>query len=389
MKWPSVRLDAVGNIVTGSTPPTADRSYYGHEVMFVSPADLGATKYIRRSAKMLSAKGFARCRRIPSGSTLFVCIGSTIGKIGLAGEDLATNQQINSIVPNGRVDSEFLYYAAATLSSQVQNQAGEQAVPIVSKSRFAEFEIPLPALAEQRKIATALRDADDLVASLECLITKKQAIKQGMMQELLTGRTRLPGFTRNWVSGTFEDLASPVKERTLPALVSPDTPLVELEQIEAATGRLLARSTVTTATSLKTRFSVGDVLFGKLRAYLRKFWIADTSGLCTTEIWAFRSKPGVSGEFVRFVVETDGFIEVASGAYGTHMPRSDWRTVRRYELLIPEPEEQKAIASVLMDADREIELLRARLAKGRDIKQGMMQELLTGRARLPVSETVA
>ena len=71
------------------------------------------------------------------------------------------------------------------------------------------------------------------------------------------------------------------------------------------------------------------------------------------------------------------------------MPRSDWGTVRRYELLIPEPEEQTAIASVLMDADREIELLRARLAKIRDIKQGMMQELLSGRTRLPVQEAVA
>jgi type I restriction enzyme S subunit len=259
----------------------------------------------------------------------------------------------------------------------------------ITNGSLNSFVVRLPGQREQRAITARLQDIDLLIASLEHSITKKQAIKQGMMQELLTGRTRLPGFTRNWVSGTFEDLASPVKERILPALVSPDTPLVELEQIEPATGRLLARSTVTTATSLKTRFSVGDVLFGKLRAYLRKFWIADTSGLCTTEIWAFRSKPAVSGEFVRFVVETDGFIEVASGAYGTHMPRSDWQTVRRYELLIPELEEQKAIASVLMDADCEIELLRARLAKARDIKQGMMQELLTGRTRLPIQEAVA
>jgi len=325
---------------------------------------------------------------------LFISVAGTLGIVGripaeLDGANLTENaDRITAI----SCDINYLMYSL--LSEPIQREIDAirtvGAQPKLALGRIKQFEIRMPKDREmQRRVSTALREVDELIYSIDRLITKKQAIKQGMMQELLTGRTRLPGFTRNWVSGTFEDLASPVKERILPALVSPDTPLVELEQIEPATGRLLARSTVTTATSLKTRFSVGDVLFGKLRAYLRKFWIADTSGLCTTEIWAFRSKPAVSGEFVRFVVETDGFIEVASGAYGTHMPRSDWQTVRRYELLIPELEEQKAIASVLMDADCEIELLRARLAKARDIKQGMMQELLTGRTRLPIQEAVA
>jgi type I restriction enzyme S subunit len=326
---------------------------------------------------------------VPAGSVLIAKRGGAIAlnRVRLTTEPSFMDTNVMALTPGDEIDCEFLYYWLGYRG--LWDIADVTSVPQINNKHIKPLEIVLPTLVEQRRIASVLDHIDGLISSLERLITKKQAIKQGMMQELLTGRTRLPGFTRNWVPGTFEDLASPVKERTLPAQVSPDTPLVELEQIEPATGRLLARSTVTTATSFKTRFSVGDVLFGKLRAYLRKFWIADTSGLCTTEIWAFRPKPGVSGEFVRFVVETDGFIEVASGAYGTHMPRSDWGTVRRYELLIPEPEEQKAIASVLMDADREIELLRARLTKAHDIKQGMMQELLTGRTRLPVQETVA
>ncbi len=325
---------------------------------------------------------------------VFISVAGTLGIVGrvpeqLSGANLTENaDRITSI----KCDVDYLMYSL--LNEPIQREIDAirtvGAQPKLALGRIKQFQIAVPrAREEQRRIAGALRDCDEYIAAVVRLITKKQAIKQGMMQELLTGRTRLPGFTRNWVPGTFEELASPVKDRTLPAQVSPDTPLVELDQIESATGRLLARSTVTSATSLKTRFNVGDVLFGKLRAYLRKFWIADTSGLCTTEIWAFRSKPGVSGEFVRFIVETDGFIEAASGAYGTHMPRSDWGTVRRYELLIPEPEEQTAIASVLMDADREVQLLRARLAKARDVKQGMMQELLTGRTRLPAQEAVA
>ena len=107
---------------------------------------------------------------------------------------------------SGSVDPEFLFYATSTLSAIVREQAGEQAVPLVNKSQFSEFEIPMPPLVEQKEIATALADADDLIATLERLIAKKQAIKQGMMQQLLTGRTRLPGFTGEWTDSRLGDV---------------------------------------------------------------------------------------------------------------------------------------------------------------------------------------
>ncbi|CBG70022.1 putative type I restriction enzyme fragment [Streptomyces scabiei 87.22] len=218
---------------------------------------------------------------------------------------------------------------------------------------------------------------------------KKRVIKHGMMQELLTGKTRLPGFTEPWSAGIFEQLAVPSRERAMPRDVPPTTPLVELEQVESGSGRLVGKSQAADAISLKAVFRPGDVLFGKLRAYLRKFWFADVAGLCTTEIWVLRARPGVDSRFVRSIVETERFIEAASGAYGTHMPRSDWGTVRSLSVDIPPHDEQRAIASVLADIDREISILHARLAKARDVKQGMMQQLLTGRTRLPVQESAA
>jgi type I restriction enzyme S subunit len=379
MKWPSVRLDAVGNIVTGSTPPTADRSYYGHEVMFVSPADLGATKYIRRSAKMLSAKGFARCRRIPSGSTLFVCIGSTIGKIGLAGEDLATNQQINSIVPNGRVDSEFLYYAAATLSSQVQNQAGEQAVPIVSKSRFAEFEIPLPALAEQRKIATALRDADDLVASLERLIIKKQAIKQGMMQELLTGRTRLPGFDGEWNDVSLGSIATVTMGQS-PAGITYNSDSYGIPLVQG-NADIRDRATFDRVwTTAPTKLCKGGDIILTVRAPVGYTAIASRASCLGRGVCALSTKADN-----RFLFHALVYVE-----QGSTFTAVNSNEVRSFTLRWPaDAEERSAIAHVLDDADDELRILELRLGKARAIKQGMMQELLTGRTRLPIQEAVA
>ncbi|NIH57981.1 restriction endonuclease S subunit [Brooklawnia cerclae] len=254
--------------------------------------------------------------------------------------------------------------------------------------QVGSIEIPMPRIGEQDAIAEALTDADGLIYSLRELIAKKRAIKQGMMQELLTGRTRLPGFAGAWTPVIFGDIATPSKERSDPSVTSGR--VVELEHISARTGRLIGDSDLASSVSLKTRFLKGDVLFGKLRAYLRKYWLADRDGYASTEIWALRPRTGVAiSAFLRYVVEQDDFIEAASTAYGTHMPRSDWKVVSRYELELPTLDEQAAIGLALQSSDAEIAALERRLEATRDIKQSMMQELLTGRTRLVPTEASA
>src|SRR3989338_7921989 len=98
--WIVNRLEDIGNIATGSTPPTRDRSNYGEEFLFVSPSDIGNFVYINDAEKKLSSKGFALSRKFPKNSTLFVCIGSTIGKTGVASKELTSNQQINAVFPS-------------------------------------------------------------------------------------------------------------------------------------------------------------------------------------------------------------------------------------------------------------------------------------------------
>jgi type I restriction enzyme S subunit len=249
--------------------------------------------------------------------------------------------------------------------------------------------VVLPSPFEQTAIADALTDIDSLTASLERLITKKKAIKQGMMQQLLTGKDRLPGFNKDWPRFRFDQLAEPVGDRTDPRGMPTSTRLVELEHIEPNGGRLLGSTMAHDAVSLKTVFQTGDVLFGKLRAYLRKYWLAEWSGICSTEIWALRATPETDSSYVRYLIETDRFIEVASGGYGTHMPRSDWSSLRGLTFDVPSHDEQEAIAAALRDVDAEIASLRHRLTKAKAVRQGMMQELLTGRTRLPVKEGAA
>lgn len=366
--WSTARLDAVGSVVTGNTPPTSDRSNYGRQYLFVSPADLGRAKIIRSTAKMLSAKGFARSRRVPAESTLFVCIGSTIGKIGLAGEDLTTNQQINSIIPNGAVDPEFLFYAASTLSAFVREQAGEQAVPLINKSQFCAFEIPLPPMAEQHAIATALADVDDLIATLELVIAKRQAIKQGMMQQLLTGRTRLPGFTGEWADRCLGDVLTVRHGRNQRNVESSSGTV----PILATGGRI--------GWADRPLYSKPSVLIGRKgtidrpQYQHRPFWTVDT--LFYTEISA-----AADPRFLYYVFQT---IDWRSMNEASGVPSLSSTGVENVEVRLPDRAEQTAIREVLDDADLELSFLDARLRKAQAVKTGMMQQLLTGRTRLPV-----
>ena len=250
-------------------------------------------------------------------------------------------------------------------------------------SDAVNFAYPVPPLPEQRAIAAALSDVDALLAKLDQFIAKKRDLKQAAMQQLLTGQTRLPGFSGEWEVKRFGELALPRKDRIDPRRAGVQEFCVELEHIEQGTGCLAGSGSTGEESSLKSVFHAEDVLFGKLRAYLRKYWLADRSGVCSTEIWVLVANRNlVAPVFLFQLVTFDPFIEAASTAYGTHMPRSDWNVVKNYVVAIPKLEEQTAIATILSDMDTELAALEARRDKTRALKQGMMQELLTGRIRL-------
>ena len=203
------------------------------------------------------------------------------------------------------------------------------------------------------------------------------------MQQLLTGKTRLPGFSGEWGAKRLGEIASIRNHKVLPSNVPIDTPCVELDHIGQGNGRLLGCSTAHHSTSIKYRFFEGDVLFGRLRSYLRKFWLADRDGICTTEIWPLVTDlQQVEGGFLHAIVQCDQFIEAASISYGTHMPRADWGVMQNFEIRLPQVQEQRAIAAVFSDMDAEIAALERRRDKARAVKQGMMQQLLTGQVRL-------
>lgn len=267
--------------------------------------------------------------------------------------------------------------------SQVEHVEYGTAQKQFNISDAINFKFATPPRPEQDAIATALGDVDAILAGLDRLIAKKRDLKQAAMQQLLTGQTRLPGFQGEWESTSFGQIAQPRRDRVDPRSSGLQNFCVELEHIAPAGGELLGHTSAGEQSSIKSVFSTGDVLFGKLRAYLRKYWLATRPGVCSTEIWVLAPRsPMVTTKFLFQVVKTDDFIEAASNSYGTHMPRSDWSIMKNFELALPPVLEQTAIAAVLSDMDAELTALEARRDKTRALKKAMMQELLTGRTRL-------
>lgn len=392
--WPSVRLDQVGRIVTGNTPPPSDRSLYGSQYKFVTPVDLGTSMYVDTSAKMLSEKGFARSRHIPAGSTLFVCIGSTIGKTGLAKEMLTTNQQINSIIPNNLIDSEFLYYVATSLSSLVREQAGEQAVPLVNKSSFSGFEIPLPALAEQREIATFLKYIDKAIDALLSLIGKKRDIKQGVMQQLLTGRTRLPGFGGDVETVKLGEVSSMrsggTPSRKSFSFFGGAIPWVSISDMTSRGKYVTETKENLSESGLNASAAIlypPNVVLYAMYASLGAVSLAVGSVSSSQAILGILPSEDLDREYLYYWLDFVRPEVVKMGQQGTQS-NLNAGMVRNFDLRLPSIEEQRAIANVLKQSDKELSLLEQKLTKIKDIKQGMMQQLLTGRVRLPLDQEV-
>jgi type I restriction enzyme S subunit len=323
-----------------------------------------------------------------TGDVLLNITGASIGRSAVADAQIAggnVNQHVCIIRPGPRLDPGYLnaYLLSDAGQRQVAELQGGGNRQGLNFRQIRSFVIPRPPMPEQTAIAEWLNSGEALVASIGRLITKKSELRAAARQGLLTGRVRLPGFRAEWKGVSFGELAQPRRERIDPRRSGRQEFCIELEHLEQATGRLLGSAKLAEDASLKGVFRPGDVLFGKLRSYLRKYWLADRPGVCSTEIWPLTANAeATTPSFLLQTVKTDGFVEAACQAYGTHMPRADWNVVRAYRLRVPSLPEQREIAAVLSDMDTEIEALRARLAKTRDLKQAMAQELLSGRTRL-------
>jgi type I restriction enzyme, S subunit len=190
--WKISEIGALGQCVTGATPPSGHEGLWGAGLVFVTPSEISWDGTMSVPSRSVAPSGQRFVRPIPRGSVLVVCIGSTLGKSSIAAGPCCTNQQINAVVPSGDVDSHFLEAAIRMQRPQLDALAGLQAVPIVNRTLFEAVLVPDPPPSEQRMIGGTIRGIDGRMAEVRVSLAKLRLVKEALSQDLLTGRVRVP-----------------------------------------------------------------------------------------------------------------------------------------------------------------------------------------------------
>jgi type I restriction enzyme S subunit len=193
--WSLRKIASLGNLVTGTTPATNNPEYYGSDVPFISPGDIGNYRIVRLTGKNISTAGVKVSRPLPFRTVLVVCIGSTIGKVGMTTAEIScTNQQINAIICNETVVPEFVHYLMLWNTDYIRNLSTPSPVPILSKGAFGKGTVACPTdVLEQKQIAKILCAIDDRIETAEAKCNKLGSIFSSMLSLLMTGRVRITG----------------------------------------------------------------------------------------------------------------------------------------------------------------------------------------------------
>ena len=181
--WTQCSISQIGKVITGSTPPTNDRSNYDGDLLFCAPGDVGEQKYILSTEKRVSPKGFALGRPLPPNSVIVTCIG-LIGKLGIAKTSMITNQQINALVVSDAFDHEFIYYAFENFFPEYRSKVSMQTLPILSKSEFEKLMIKVPDLDVQLKISSHLAAMDRRIEHTQQELNALMEHRRGIIQRL-------------------------------------------------------------------------------------------------------------------------------------------------------------------------------------------------------------
>lgn len=269
---------------------------------------------------------------------------------------------------NKNVSAKYIYYLFNTIDWYSHNEAS--GVPSLNSKVIEKISILLPSLEEQKVIAKALTDTDNLIHSMEKLIDKKEKIKKGTMQELLTGKKRLDGFSGEWGKSKIGDLCTVLRGKIITEAnsVDGDIPVIAggtkpsyYHNIPNRTGK--------TITISGSGANAGYIGFHDIPIYASD---------CLT-ISEQDDKYNIEFIYYRLILIQEKIYYMQTGGAQPHIYPKD---IEPIEIRLPSLEEQKAISQILSDMDQEIQGLKEKLEKYKTIKQGIMQELLTGRVRL-------
>lgn len=390
-EWDLLKIGDFTSSTAGGTPSTQIPAYWNGDIKWMSSGELN-------NHRIYDVEGRITELGLASSSTHMIppdCVliglagqGKTRGTVAINYVELCTNQSIAAILPSKKHSSDYLYHNLSNRYQELREMSsGEGGRGGLNLTIINNIVIPMPSLPEQEAIASALSDVDELITNLEKLIEKKKNIKHGVMQELLTGKRRLSGFTGEWTEMVIGKNGY-LQKGSINPMLQPEDYFSEYSMPAFDETRSPAKVQGKTMHSNRTVISGRVLLFNKLNVRQKRIWLVDKceeNAVCSGEFLPYCSD-SIDLRLLAQILYTDevtaDFIGMSTGTSNSQK-RITPKAFLDYSLYLPtDMEEQKALADIFDDMDQEISTLQRQVDKYRQLKQGMMQKLLTGEIRL-------
>ena len=400
--WDVRKIGDFTDITAGGTPSTSHPEYWNGEILWMSSGELN-NRRIHNVIGRITELGYnnSSTHMIPKNCVLIGLAGQgkTRGTVAVNYVELCTNQSIAAIFPSKEHNSEYLYQNLRSRYAELRElSSGDGGRGGLNLTIIKNFPCAFPKLQEQNRIAEALSDVDGMISSLEKLVAKYKSIKTACLQQMFpqngetVPRMRLPGFTGAWeqrklseMCGTFEyGLNAAAKE------FDGKNKYIRITDIDDASREFLLSDLSSPDICLdgmsKYLLSSGDIVFARTGASVGKTYIyRENDGIVYFAGFLIRAKVNQDND-AEFVFQStlspsyEKYIRITSQRSG--QPGVNAQEYSEYDLFAPSKEEQQRIGHFLRGIDNLITLHQRKLEKIQKIKQGMMQQLLTGKIRL-------
>ena len=370
-EWNVKRLSQLGTIYSGGTPDTENKEYWDGNIFWCTPSDITQlqSKYIQSTENKITNKGLqnSSATLLPIKS-IIVCTRATIGNAAITNIELATNQGFKNIIPN-KCNTEWLFYSIIFNKLKLKRLGCGSTFLEISKKDFENFKLLAPPLEEQKKIAEILSTWDEAIEKQSKLIEKLELRKRGIMQRLLTGRTRLSGFTTPWQKVKLGDICS-ITTGKLDANAMNNNGIYPFFTCAKEVYKINQFAFDTEALLISGNGEhLGYVHYykGKFNAYQRTYVLNNF----TQDIF-----------YMFYTLKQNLPKRILQTKSSSNTPYIIMETLTNMEIILPDNQEQKSIANTLTTIDEEINIQVKKLETFRTQKCGLMQQLLTGKTRV-------
>ena len=386
-EWEVKRLGDIADITSGTTPLRSNSKYYDNGVIpWVKTTDLNnGTLYETEEKVSIEAVEKTSLKMLPKGTVLVAMYGGfrQIGRTALLGIDATINQALSALMCKSSVTSPFvLAWLNCRVNYWKRLAASSRKDPNITGNEVAKFPILIPSKEEQNSIVEVLGLWDTAIEKQSELIEKLKLRKRALMQQLLTGKKRLPGFSGEWKEvklGDVFDERNETNRDDLPLLsITGDKGVIYQSDSDK-------RDISNDDKSKYKRICPNDIGYNTMRMWQGRSALSELEGIVSPAYTIVTPRENVNVRFMAMLIQQPRVVY----DFWTHSQGlvSDTLNCKypdfcQVKVRIPTKEEQTAIASVLVKADNEIELAKDKLASLQSQKRGLMQQLLTGKKRI-------